>query len=145
MSFSFVIVLGIFLCLVFAVLGFLFAKGKLSDDSKALLEARSENTFLKREKENLFNETQQQQEKILKLTEDISREITQKESAQKELENQKQLIENMREKLKLEFEKLARDIFSKETETHKKRSEESLSILLNPLKDKISDFKKAGD
>ena len=136
------IILGIFLCLVFAALGFLFAKGKLSNDSKALIQEKSKTTFLIEEKVKLLKEIQLQQEKIINLEKNLSREVTQKETFLKELETQKQFIENMREKLKLEFEKLARDIFSKETETYKKRSEESLSSLLNPLKEKISDFKK---
>ena len=137
----------IFICsavLVIILFGivFFFVGRRTSAVSKTLVQVKSERDFLEKEKENLLNETHRKEEEIRSLTGRLEREIAYKESAQKELEGQKQFIDEMRKKLHLEFESLSRRIFEKETETYKKRSEESLSALLNPLKEKITDFKK---
>ena len=134
------VVSGVLLSLVSLYLGFLFARRKAS--STDLIQTKAENDFLKKEKENLLNEIRQQREKILSLTEALSRSEAQKEAGQKELEEQRKTIEEMGKKLKLEFENLAQKIFEEKAKTYKNQSEESLSVLLNPLKQKITDFQK---
>lgn len=126
---------AVFVVVVSVGFGFFFAGRKNS----ALGQV---NAFLEKEKMNLLRENHQKEEEIRSLTGKLEREMAYKESVQKELEGQKQLIDEMRKKLHLEFESLSRRIFEKETETYKKRSEESLSALLDPLKEKIIDFKK---
>ena len=107
-----------------------------------LFKPKLKTDFLKKEKENLLNEIHQQREKILHLTETLSRTEAQREAGQKELEEQRKTIEEMGKKLKLEFENMAQRIFEEKAKTYKSQSEESISALLNPLKQKITDFQK---
>lgn len=134
--------LAVLLAALFLAIGFFFGGRKAVSLSKTVVQAKSERDLLEKEKENLLNENREREEEIRNLTGKLERETVYKESAQQELEGQKNLIEEMRKKLHLEFESLSRRIFEKETETYKKQSEESLSALLNPLKEKITDFKK---
>ena len=134
------IISGVLLSLCFLYLGFLFARKKAPDTD--FIQTKAENDFLKKEKENLLNEIHQQREKILHLTETLSRTEAQREAGQKELEEQRKTIEEMGKKLKLEFENMAQRIFEEKAKTYKSQSEESISALLNPLKQKITDFQK---
>lgn len=133
---------AVFLAVLSLAIGFFFGGRKAISFSKAMVQVKSERNLLEKEKEHLLNENREKEEEIRNLTGKLEREMAYKESVQKELEGQKQFIEEMRKKLHLEFESLSRRIFEKETETYKKRSEESLSALLNPLQEKIADFRK---
>ena len=78
-----------------------------------MVQVKSERNLLEKEKEHLLNENREKEEEIRNLTGKLEREMAYKESVQKELEGQKQFIEEMRKKLHLEFESLSRRILKK--------------------------------
>lgn len=58
------------------------------------------------------------------------------------LEAEKSNLLDMHEKTKLVFENLANKIFEEKTKTFKNDSKENIDQLLNPLKERLSDFQK---
>ena len=71
------------------------------------------------------------------------------EQLEKELKNYKEkehdkeeLFKQLEEKSKMVFENIANKIFQSKTESYQKESEKSLNALLNPLKDKITNFEE---
>lgn len=66
---------------------------------------------------------------------------TQRAVLDEKLANQKKEIEELHTKFNLEFEKLANDIFQKKTTDFNNLSTESLTRLLQPLTENLSDFR----
>ena len=58
------------------------------------------------------------------------------------MQDKLQLLQNSEAKLKIEFENLANKIFDNNSKKFKEQSEESLGLILNPVKQQLSEFKK---
>ncbi len=61
---------------------------------------------------------------------------------QTKLSEQKSEVEKLQEKFAKEFENLANKIFEEKGNKFSEQNKEKLSEILNPLKEKISDFEK---
>ena len=150
----FLIVLGLPTAFVF---GRFFA-GKKSETARALAEAEAARLKQDKEEQKSLWEKQraehretllQKEEAFQKLNGEFEREKAFRTNDQKELENRREelnrredFIEQTRKKLLLEIEKRSRELVDEGTESYKKQSKESMSALLDPLKDKIEGFKK---
>jgi DNA recombination protein RmuC len=102
----------------------------------AAIEAQAET--LKLDLEASRNELQAVRERAVVLQ-------TEKSSLEKRIEQHKVDIDEMQKKLHLQFENLANRIFDEKTATFKTQSQENLGQLLNPLKDKLTEFQKKVD
>lgn len=60
---------------------------------------------------------------------------------QEKLENQKKEIEELQKRLTLEFENIANRVLKQRADEFSQTSEKNLGVILNPLGDKIKDFK----
>ena len=123
---------------------FLFFLKKSRDpaSSSVFIQLKAENDFLKKGKEELLAEAKNREERLLEMTESLSRLETEKKLTNKALADQQRNFEEIKQKFRLEFENLSQNILEEKTKAYKTRAEESLSALLTPLKTKITDFQK---
>ena len=73
---------------------------------------------------------------------ELSQLKTQLEEQNKAMQEKLQLLQNSEAKLKTEFENLANKIFDSNSQKFKEQSQESLGLILNPMKQQLSEFKK---
>ena len=72
----------------------------------------------------------------------VSQLQTQLEEQNIAMQDKLQLLQNSEAKLKTEFENLANKIFDSNSKKFKEQSQESLGLILNPMKQQLSEFKK---
>ncbi|MGQ0526612.1 MAG: DNA recombination protein RmuC [Alphaproteobacteria bacterium] len=77
--------------------------------------------------------------------EESIRSEVEKDSLERQLAQHKDDLEKIETRFKEQFENLANRIFDKKSETFKSQSQESLGLLLNPLKEKLMEFQKKVD
>lgn len=102
---------------------------KLLEDDKLSLKSELENERSKSEKLNAENSS---------LKSDYT-------NLQQRLNEQKAEVEELQQKFTMEFENLANKIFEEKSAKFTEQNKEKLSEILNPLKEKISEFEKKVD
>lgn len=112
---------------------------RLTAEKAALAEkAEAAQSYLT-ETKNLVDATQKE---ALLLTAENSKLSNQLINLEEKLTLQKQEIETLQQRLAKEFENLANKIFEEKSEKFVRQNKDSLDILLNPLKEKMDEFKK---
>jgi len=96
--------------------------------------------------QTIVNETKTQveeaQKQSLELTAENSKLANQLQNLEEKLMHQKQEIETLQQRLAKEFENLANKIFDEKSEKFVRQNRDSLDIVLNPLKEKMEEFKQ---
>jgi len=98
--------------------------------------------LLESDKQNLQSELKMEREKAEKLTSENASLKTDYINLQNKLNEQKTEIEELQQKFVKEFENLANKIFEEKSTKFTEQNKEKLSEILNPLKDKISEFER---
>lgn len=132
----FFLIIGI---LVGATAAFLIAKFKFEGSAG---KAAERNSFLEIELSKTEKELSAEREKVLKLNSDLSALNSDYKNLQEKLNEQKSEIGKLQEKFTKEFENLANKIFEEKGSKFTEQNKEKLSEILNPLKEKISEFEK---
>ena len=94
------------------------------------------------DKLSLQSDLDRERDKSEKLTSENSTLKSDFNNLQTKLSEQKSEIENLQEKFTKEFENLANRIFEEKGSKFSEQNKEKLNEILNPLKEKISDFEK---
>ncbi len=94
------------------------------------------------DKLSLLSDLEKERNKSEKLTSENSALKSDFTNLQTKLSEQKDEIENLQEKFAKEFENLANRIFDEKGNKFTEQNKEKLNEILNPLKEKISDFEK---
>ncbi|MBK9097614.1 MAG: DNA recombination protein RmuC [bacterium] len=102
------------------------------------VEERS--VILEREKSNLENNLNSERQKVLELNSKLSALQSDYNNLQQKLSEQKAEVEELQQKFTKEFENLANKIFEEKTTKFSEQSKANLSDILNPLKEKITEF-----
>ncbi|MBS4033099.1 MAG: DNA recombination protein RmuC [Ignavibacterium sp.] len=98
--------------------------------------------LLEKDKSSLQTELKSEREKSEKLTSESSSLKSDYSNLQTRLSEQKEEIEKLQEKFTKEFENLANRIFEEKGNKFTEQNKEKLSEILNPLRDKISEFER---
>jgi len=98
--------------------------------------------LLEADKLSLQSELKSEREKSEKLTSDNSSLKSDYTNLQTRLSEQKEEIEKLQEKFTKEFENLANKIFEEKGNKFTEQNKEKLSEILNPLREKISEFER---
>jgi DNA recombination protein RmuC len=96
--------------------------------------------LLDSDKSSLLSELKTEREKSEKLTSENSSLKSDYSNLQQKLTEQKAEIEELQQKFTKEFENLANRIFDDKTKRFSEQSKTNLAEILNPLKEKISEF-----
>lgn len=135
---------------IFAAIGFYIGKllTKLgSEKEKATLEERA--SLITQSKEILDNNYIELQKQLQKIQEEKvalstlnTRQDAELKNTQQKLEDKVKDVEKLNEKFSKEFENLANKILDENSTKFKAQNKESISAILNPLKEKIEGFEK---
>jgi DNA recombination protein RmuC len=106
------------------------AKLNLSEQNKKL---NSDLDISKKEVSNLSNKYNEANSQVVGL-------LTSNESLLEKLEFQKKEITELQQKIRTEFENIANKIFQEKTDNFNQISKSSINQVLDPLKDKLSEF-----
>lgn len=98
--------------------------------------------IIEHDKINLQSELKLEREKSEKLTSEKSALKSDYTNLQQKLDEQKSEIEELQQKFVKEFENLANKIFEEKSAKFTEQNKEKISEILNPLKEKISEFEK---
>jgi len=123
------------------VIGFVFGwviKLLISKSESSRLEER--NTLLQENNDRIDNELNSEREKVLKLNSDLSSLQADYSNLQQRLKENKAEVEQLQEKFTKEFENLANKIFDDKTKKFSEQSKTNLKVILDPLKERISEF-----
>ncbi|HSD62150.1 MAG TPA: DNA recombination protein RmuC [Ignavibacteriaceae bacterium] len=112
----------------------------LLQSEKARAEERSK--MLLENKNDLEARLNSEQLKVLNLNSELSSLKSDYSNLQTRLSEQKDEIENLQKKFTAEFENLANKIFEEKGKSFSEQNKEKLGEILNPLKEKISEFEK---
>jgi DNA recombination protein RmuC len=107
---------------------------------KAGVEERSR--ILAENKTELESRLSSEQQKVLNLNSEISSVKADYSNLQSRLAEQRSEIEDIQKKFTTEFENLANKIFEEKGNKFSEQNKEKLGEILNPLKEKISEFEK---
>jgi DNA recombination protein RmuC len=94
---------------------------------------------------DLKSEEAKSREEILRLTRENSFQKAENQSLEKRLQEQKEEILRMNEKLNLEFKNLANEILEEKTKKFTVQNKENLDLILKPLSERIKEFEKKVD
>jgi DNA recombination protein RmuC len=127
----------IFGLLIGAVAAWLIASSKFKGDA-GRVEERSR--LLEVDKSSLQSELKTEREKSEKLNSEYSSLKSDYSNLQTKLSEQKAEIEELQQKFTKEFENLANRIFDDKTKRFSEQSKTNLAEILNPLKERITEF-----
>ena len=143
MSFLAGLIIGSLAGGILSFIVFLFKKQKLVLNNETLIKLETEKESLKKNLENSQLENQNLKKKADKLLEEKAYLQAENKIKDRDLEYRKQNLEEMAQKLKLEFESMAQKIFKETTKTYTSTSEKSIENIVKPLKENITVFQKS--
>lgn len=107
---------------------------KISSDEKL--------KYLNQELENSRKRLEKKDEEIIELNRDLSTKEADFKNIHERLQEQKSELEKIQDKFRLEFKNLANEILEEKTKKFTEQNKSNLSSILDPLKEKITDFEK---
>ena len=132
--------------LVGALAGWLFARLKHSAGQQLVQSALHVEQEKVKSAQSQFNELKSeletQRKKVLELSTLLSTTEADHKNLQSKLQDQKKEIENLQEKFTIQFKNLANEIFEEKGKKFADQNKINLGEILNPLKEKISDFER---
>ncbi|MFC2137301.1 DNA recombination protein RmuC [Bacteroidota bacterium] len=99
-------------------------------------------TYLSSEIENYKKEIEQKSGSIIELSKELSAKNADFDNLTEKLAEQKEEIYKLNEKFAIEFKNLANEILDEKTKKFTEQNKINLSEVLNPFKEKITDFEK---
>lgn len=118
--------------LIGAVISYLFVKNKFGSQTG---KAEERNRIYEENNNQLNAELVNERAKVIELNASLS-------SLRAEYNNKKEEIEQLQKRFTTEFENLANKIFEEKTTKFSEQSKTNLTEILNPLREKISEFEK---
>lgn len=99
-------------------------------------------TSLSADKEDTRVQLEKEREQRIHLSNELTQSQTEYKNLQERLREQKAEVEELNKKFSLEFKNLAQEIFEEKSKKFTEQNKNNLTDLLNPLKEKISEFQK---
>ncbi len=121
------------------VVSYLFVKNK-SENQTGKSEER--NRIYEENNKQLNSELASERAKVMELNSSLASIQSDYNNLQNKLNEQKEEIEQLQKRFTTEFENLANKIFEEKTTKFSEQNKTNLAEILNPLKEKISEFEK---
>ena len=99
-------------------------------------------TMLKSETEELKKSLDKERNSVLELNNQLSTTEANYRNLQEKLNEQKKELEDLQEKFTIQFKNLANEIFEEKSKKFTDQNKVNLSELLNPLKERITEFER---
>ncbi|MCH7657404.1 MAG: DNA recombination protein RmuC [Bacteroidetes bacterium] len=132
---------------IFFPLGLIFGAGAVWVVLRFRHEVRQTSSdeklkYLNQELETSRKRLETKDEEIIKLNRDLSTKEADFKNIRERLQEQKSELEKIQDKFRLEFKNLANEILEEKTKKFTEQNKSNLSSILDPLKEKITDFEK---
>ncbi len=124
-----------------AIVAWLFAMAKIQAKRGIPMEEVESKYISKELYSDAKRELYDHQQKLLHLSKQVATQNQQISGYEEKLLNQKQEISSLQEKFKIEFKNLANELLEEKSRKFTALNEEKVGLLLNPLKEKITDFR----
>jgi len=133
------LLIGLFLGagIIWLLLRFRYETKKASSDEKL--------KYLEKELEINRTDIEQKEKQIIDLNRNLSGKEADLKNINERLLEQKSELEKIQDKFRLEFKNLANEILEEKTKKFTEQNKSNLSVILGPLKEKITDFEKKVD
>ena len=133
------LLIGLFLGagIIWFLLRFRYETKKASSDEKL--------KYLEKELEINRTDIEQKEKQIIDLNRNLSGKEADLRNISERLLEQKSELEKIQDKFRLEFKNLANEILEEKTKKFTEQNKSNLSVILGPLKEKITDFEKKVD
>lgn len=132
-----------------AAIGFFISKNSSSKNVNELTTAKAIAEQQANDFRNQLEQTKTQliksNEEVLKLNSQVATAQNANENLAQRLAEQKKELEELNQKLKVEFENLANKILEEKSAKFTEQNKNNLDIILNPLKERIQEFEKKVD
>lgn len=115
---------------------------ELQDHKNNLSQAKNTRVSLEKDLAQNRDDLKTERGQVLDLTRQVSQWETSHRNLQQKLNEQKQEVEELNKKFTTEFKNLANEIFEEKSKKFTTQNKENLGELLNPLREKISEFQK---
>jgi len=125
--------------LVGAVVSYLLVKNKSANQ---IGKAEERNRIYEENNKHLNSELTSERAKVIELNTSLASIQSDYNNLQNKLNEQKEEIEQLQKRFTTEFENLANKIFDEKTTKFSEQSKNNLAEILNPLREKISEFEK---
>jgi len=122
-----------------AIVTYLFLKNKFTSQTS---KAEERNKIYEGNIKQLNIELTSERAKVIELNSSLASIRSDYTNLQNKLTEQKEELEQLQKRFTTEFENLANRIFEEKTNKFSEQSKNNLSEILNPLKEKISEFEK---
>ena len=120
-----------------AAISFLFAKSKFYSSNKVLEEKVK---LIEKEKDKNAEGLKIERDKVLQLNKELSKKETEYKNISEKLSEQEKQLMDIHKQFRDEFENLANKIFEEKSSKFTEQNKNNLSLLLNPLGEKIKNF-----
>jgi len=111
-------------------------------DSASLQIEKDRVSHLQNETTELKSELEKERNKVIELNNNLSTTEADYRNLQEKLKNQKEELNKLQERFSIEFKNLANEIFEEKSKKFTDQNKVNLSELLNPLKERITEFEK---
>ncbi len=122
-----------------AVVSYLFVKNKSENQTG---KAEERNRIYEENNKQLNSELASERAKVIELNSSLASIQSDYNNLQNKLNEQKEEIEQLQKRFTTEFENLANKIFEEKTTKFSEQSKTNLAEILNPLKERITEFEK---
>ncbi len=130
-------------------IGFYFAKSSSAKNANELQTAKAvaeqQANDIRVQLEQLKNQLTKSGDDVLKLNSFVATSQNENENLKQRLSEQKIQLEELNQKLKMEFELLANKILEEKSQKFTDQNKANLDIILNPLKERIKEFEDKVD
>jgi DNA recombination protein RmuC len=123
------------------IIAWLFAKAKLQARQGVPVREIESKYISKELYSDAKRELYEQQQKIIQLSNRVAGQDQLIASYQEKLQNQKEEQNTLQDKFRIEFKNLANELLEEKSRKFTALNEEKIGLLLNPLKEKIIDFR----
>ena len=127
--------------IVGGIIAWLFAKAKLQVRQGVSVHEIESKYISKELYSDAKRELYEHQQKIIQLSNRVAGQDQLIASYQEKLQNQKEDLNSLQEKFRIEFKNLTNELLEEKSRKFTALNEEKIGLLLNPLKEKITDFR----
>lgn len=131
------------------VIGWFYSKTVSSGNINELITAKAvaeqQSNDIRLQLDQLKTQLNQSTEEVLRLNNQYSKTQNENANLNLRLSEQKIQLEELNQKLKVEFENLANKILEEKSQKFTEQNKTNLDIILNPLKERIQEFEKKVD
>jgi len=139
------LIIGYLIAKVTSKSGSSISNEELDEIKSAKTRAEEKVLLYQTEIDELKTNLEKERSRLLEISSEFSKINTQNNNLEEKLVNQKKEIEELQDRFRSEFKNLANEILEDKSKRFTEQNQENLKNILDPLREKITDFRKRVD